>query len=89
MSHGHPQSADVIARLARIEGHVRAIKQMSEDGKPCSDILLQVSAVQAALRKVGEAVLRDHLEQCVLSAEPEEMKELLMELKDALAHYGR
>ncbi len=89
MAHHHPQSSDVVARLARVEGHVRAIKQMSEEGKPCADILLQISAVQAALRKTGEAVLRDHLEQCVLSAEPEEMKELLMELKDALAHYGR
>ncbi|MHB9058868.1 MAG: metal-sensing transcriptional repressor [Bacillota bacterium] len=85
----HPQSADVIKRLARIEGHVRGIKQMAEDGKPCSDILLQIAAVQAALRKVGQAVLEDHLDHCILGARPEDSGKLLAELKEALSHYGR
>lgn len=87
--HPHPQSADVINRLARIEGHVRGIKQMAEVGKPCSDILLQIAAVQAALRKVSHAVLSDHLDHCVVGASPEEAESLLRELKEALGHYGR
>ncbi len=85
----HPQSADVIKRLARIEGHVKGIKRMSEDGKPCSDILLQIAAVQAALRKVGQAVLEDHLDHCIIGARPEDSAKLLAELKEALSHYGR
>lgn len=85
----HPQSSEIIDRLASIEGHVRGIKQMAEDGKPCSAILLQIGAVQAALRKVGQAILENHLDHCVLEAPPEEAKRLLDELKEALAHYGR
>lgn len=88
MPREHRQSPDVIARLARIEGHVRSIKQMAEDGKPCSDILLQISAVQAALRKVAQAVLKDHLGRCILEANPEELKDLVAELQEALSHYG-
>ena len=87
--HPHPQSPDVVARLARIEGHVRGIKQMAEDGKPCSDILLQISAVQAALRKVAQVVLEDHLDHCVLGADPDEAKVLLTELRESLSHYVR
>lgn len=87
--HPHPRSADIINRLARIEGHVKGIKQMAKEGKPCSDILLQIGAVQAALRKAAQAVLEDHLEQCVVGAKPAEAKVLLDDLKAALAHYGR
>ncbi|MHB8928224.1 MAG: metal-sensing transcriptional repressor [Bacillota bacterium] len=85
----HPQNLNVVQRLARIEGHVRGIKQMAESGKPCSDILLQIAAVQAALRKVGQVVLEDHLDHCVLGAPPGDAKKLLDELKEALSHYGR
>lgn len=87
--HPHPQSADVLNRLARIEGHVRGIKQMAETGKPCAEILLQISAVQAALRKVAQAVLDDHLDHCIVDGASAETAELLTELKEALAHFGR
>lgn len=88
--HPHPQSSDVIHRLARIEGHVRAIKQMSEEGKPCADVLHQIGAVQAALRKVAQLVLEDHLDHCVSEAvEGEQGKELIQSLKAALSSYGR
>lgn len=62
---------------------------MAAEGKPCSDVLLQIGAVQAALRKVGQAILEDHLDHCVLGAPPEESRQLLVELKEALAHFGR
>jgi len=88
--HPHPQSTDVINRLARIEGHVRAVKHMSEAGKPCAEVLHQIGAVQAALRKVAQIVLEDHLDHCISGAvEGEEGKELIRSLKDALSSYGR
>jgi DNA-binding FrmR family transcriptional regulator len=90
MSHPHPQSQDVINRLARIEGHVRAIKVMAQDGKPCADVLHQIAAVQAALRKTAELVLSDHLDHCVLeAAEAGEAREVIDSLKSALASYLR
>ena len=86
----HPQRADVVNRLARIEGHVRAVKQMSEEGKPCSEILHQIAAVQAALRKVAQVVLEDHLDHCVVGAAQEgQGQQVIEELKAALASYLR
>lgn len=86
----HPQSPQVVARLARIEGHVRAVKQMAEEGKPCADILHQIGAVQAALRKVAQQVLEDHMDHCIMDAVPDEQGKALIEsLKGALSTYIR
>lgn len=90
MSRAHPQSADVVIRLARIEGHVRAVRQMAEDGKPCADVLHQIAAVQAALRKVAQIVMEDHLDHCVIeAAQHGQGHEAVAELKAALASYLR
>lgn len=85
----HPRNAEVVRRLASIEGHVRGLRQMAEDGRPCPEILLQVGAVEAALRKVAQVVLEDHLDHCVAEAPPDEIGDRLRELREALAHYVR
>ncbi len=54
-----------LARLARIEGQVRGVRRMVEEGAYCIDILNQVQAARAALRSVSQRVLRRHLERCV------------------------
>jgi CsoR family transcriptional regulator, copper-sensing transcriptional repressor len=64
--HEHQQS--VINRLARIEGHVRAVKRMVEEGRTCPDILVQVAAVRSALNSVGRLILEDHLKSCMVDA---------------------
>ena len=52
-------------RLASIEGHIRGIRQMVKDEKDCSDILLQLSAVEAAVKKASKELLKSHIEHCV------------------------
>lgn len=52
-------------RLASIEGHIRGIRQMVRDNKDCSDILLQMSAVEAAVKKASKELLKNHIEHCV------------------------
>ena len=52
-------------RLSRIEGQVRGLSKMVEDDRYCIDIVTQISAVRAALRRVEEEVLRDHVSHCV------------------------
>lgn len=80
----------MINRLARIEGHVKAVKQMSEDGKPCEDVLHQIAAIEAALRAVARIVFEDHLEHCVTEANRgEELSELVSGLKSVLLTYLR
>ena len=67
MSSNHTYKTDVSNRLSKIEGHVRGIKKMVDEGKECEDLLLQISAVQAALSKVGKIILNDHLEHCIIN----------------------
>lgn len=90
MSHQHPQSKKVINRLARIEGHVRAVKQMAEEGKSCEDVLHQIAAIEAALRAVARLVFEDHLDHCVADANRgDELTDLVSGLKSVLLTYLR
>ncbi len=56
---------DLINRLNRIEGQVRGIKKMVENGTYCTDILIQVSAVNAALNSFNKVLLGNHIRTCV------------------------
>jgi DNA-binding FrmR family transcriptional regulator len=60
--------AQVTKRLQRIEGQVRGLARMVEEDRYCIDIVTQISAVRAALRRVEEEVLRDHVAHCVEGA---------------------
>lgn len=59
---------NIVNRLKRIEGQVKGLRKMAEEGRPCEDILLQLKAVQAALRKVGGILISDHIDNCVREA---------------------
>lgn len=58
----------LLRRLRRIEGQVRGIERMVEEDKYCVDILDQISAVRAALDKVGLHLMSDHIRGCVADA---------------------
>ena len=53
-------------RLKKIEGQVRGIQKMVEEGKPCDDVLIQIGAVKSALHKTGQVVLEEHMYHCVV-----------------------
>jgi DNA-binding FrmR family transcriptional regulator len=57
--------ASIQKRLGRIEGQVRGLAKMVEEERYCIDIVTQISAVRAALRRVEEEILRDHVAHCV------------------------
>ena len=83
--HRHKQTRAVINRLSRIEGHVRSIKTMVEEGRDCSDILVQIAVVRSAVSQVGRVVLEDHVESCLLTAaESGSTEEDWSDLKKAL-----
>lgn len=63
---GHPHEKEVITRLAKIVGHSKAIKNMYEDHRDCTEILTQIAAVRSALNSVGKVILKDHLNHCIL-----------------------
>ncbi len=55
----------IIRRLRRIEGQVKGIQKMVEEGKYCGDILMQVAAVRSAMNSVGGLILEDHMKGCL------------------------
>src|SRR6186713_1487975 len=58
----------VLKRLKRIEGQVRGLARMVEEDRYCIDVVTQISAVRAALRRAEEEILRDHVAHCVEGA---------------------
>lgn len=57
--------ASCTKRLTRIEGQVRGLSRMVEENRYCIDIVTQIAAVRAALRRLEEEILRDHVGHCV------------------------
>ncbi|WP_041316211.1 metal-sensitive transcriptional regulator [Hyphomicrobium nitrativorans] len=85
--------ASRLKRLNRIEGQVRGLARMVEEDRYCIDIVTQVAAVRAALRRVEEDVLRDHISHCVAhamaSGDKAEQEQKIAELMDVLARSAR
>ncbi|MGI6566822.1 MAG: metal-sensitive transcriptional regulator [Firmicutes bacterium] len=69
MAHTDPRrKKDLLLRLSRIEGQVRGITRMVEEGEYCVDILNQISAVRSALNSVGQILMEGHIRGCVADA---------------------
>jgi DNA-binding FrmR family transcriptional regulator len=85
--------AACLKRLNRIEGQVRGIGRMIEDERYCIDVLTQISAARAALRKVEDEVLRDHVAHCVehaiASGDAEDQRRKVAELMAVFARTER
>ncbi|MFJ8529571.1 metal-sensing transcriptional repressor [Bacillus sp. NPDC094106] len=62
------EKEQIMNRLKRIEGQVRGIQNMVENDRYCVDILVQISAINAAMKKVGMGILKNHTNHCVSSA---------------------
>ena len=82
-----------LKRLRRIEGQIRGLQKMVEEERYCADIMIQISAVQEALRTVGRALMRNHLKHCATQAiahgTPEEAQGMYDELLDLIYKHSR
>jgi DNA-binding FrmR family transcriptional regulator len=82
-----------VKRLRRIEGQVRGIQKMVEEDRYCVDIMVQISAVQEALRTVGRALMRNHLKHCASQAitygTSEQVHAMYEELLDLIYKHSR
>ncbi len=79
-------------RLRRIEGQVRGLQRMVEEGRYCADILIQISAIQEALHNVGRELLRNHLRHCATAAiksSPETAEAMYDELVELFSRHSR
>jgi CsoR family transcriptional regulator, copper-sensing transcriptional repressor len=81
-----------LRRLKRIEGQVRGVARMVEDRRYCVDILAQMRAVRAALKRTEERILREHVDHCVVQAvragRPEDRRQKLEELFDVVERFS-
>ena len=73
-----------LKRLRRIEGQIRGLERMVEDDRYCPDIITQIASVQEALRGVGRALMRNHLQHCATSAIREGIPEKTQQVYDEL-----
>jgi CsoR family transcriptional regulator, copper-sensing transcriptional repressor len=82
-----------VKRLRRIEGQVRGIQKMVEEDRYCADIIVQVAAVQEALRGVARSLMRNHLHHCAAhtlrSGSPDEQRAVYDELLDLIYKHLR
>jgi DNA-binding FrmR family transcriptional regulator len=60
-----PEKKEVLLRLRRIEGQIRGLQRMVEEGVPCTDVLTQVAAATAAMKKVGTVIVKTYMEECL------------------------
>lgn len=80
----HKHTKAVINRLARSAGHLSAVKKMVEEGRDCSEVLIQLSAVKAEIAATERVILKDHLEHCVADALLQKNEETLEKLMSAI-----
>lgn len=77
-----------LSRLSRIEGQVRGVSRMIDEDRYCIDVLTQLRAAQAALLKVEQEILHDHVEHCVehaiMSGDKDEQRRKVAELIEVL-----
>ncbi len=66
--HVHENQKAVVNRLARAIGHLGKVKRMVEEGYDCSEVLMQLAAVRAALDNTSKVILRDHMQHCIVDA---------------------
>jgi len=82
-----------LKRLGRIEGQVRGLARMVEEDRYCIDIVTQIAAARAALRRVEEEVLRDHVAHCVEHAiragDQDEQRRKIAELMEVIGRSER
>ena len=80
--HTHTQTKAVVNRLSRAIGHLESVKRMVEDGRDCTEVLIQLAAVRSALSSTAKVILKDHLEHCV--SEGDDSSEQLKMLNEAI-----
>jgi len=85
--HSHTQTKAVLNRMARLIGHLESIKHMIEDGRDCSEVLVQLSAVDSAIKGVSRIILKDHLEHCIVDAVRDNDQQALEQLNRAIDRF--
>ncbi|MCC8044154.1 MAG: metal-sensing transcriptional repressor [Clostridiales bacterium] len=86
-THTHENTKAVLNRLSRAIGHLESVKRMVEDGRDCSEVLVQLSAVKSAINNTGKIILQDHIKHCLVDAVQTGDMEEIEELNKAIEQF--
>ncbi|MBR6951972.1 MAG: metal-sensing transcriptional repressor [Oscillospiraceae bacterium] len=88
-THTHPEEEThaIVNRLSRSIGHLERVRQMVADGYDCSDVLIQLSAVRSALNSAGLAILKSHMNHCIIDAVKNGDMQAVADLNKAVERY--
>ena len=82
--HHHENTKAVLNRMNRAIGHMEAVRTMIEDGRDCSEVLIQIAAVRSAINNIGKIILEDHINHCLVDAIETGDDQVLRDLNDAI-----
>ncbi len=82
--HVHENTKAVLNRLSRAIGHLQSVRKMVEDGRDCSEVLIQIAAVRSAINNVGKVILQDHIQHCIVDAVEQDDAQALDDLCQAI-----
>ena len=86
-THTHENTRAVLNRLSRAIGHLQSVKRMVEEGRDCSEVLIQIAAVRSAIDNTGKIILQNHLKHCIIDAAREGDQQAIDDLCQAIDKY--
>lgn len=85
--HHHANTKTVLNRMNRAIGHMESVKRMIEDGRDCSEVLVQIAAVRSAINNIGKIILEDHIDHCVIDAIETGDEQVIKDLNEAIKKF--
>lgn len=86
-THDPAEMKKIVNRLSRSIGHLESVKRMVESGQDCPDVLVQLAAVRAELAGAGKAILKQHIEHCIVDAIRDEDEEAITKMNRAIDRF--
>ena len=86
-THTHENTKAVLNRMSRAIGHLQSVKRMVEEGRDCSEVLIQLAAVRSAIDGISRVILQDHLKHCIVEAGQEGDQQAIDDLCKAIDQY--
>ncbi len=85
--HVHTNTKAVVNRMNRAIGHLQSVRQMVEDGRDCSEVLIQLAAVTAAINGVARVIMKDHIDHCIVDAVERGDRQAIEDLERAIDQF--
>jgi len=87
--HIHTNTKAVLNRFSRAIGHMESVKRMVEEGRDCSEVLIQIAAVKSAVNNIGKMILEEHIRHCVVAAAATGDQKVIEDLNKAIDTFVR